>query len=649
MRYFLFRFLKQYLNNSFINLKTIQMKTFPKILKSTLLAFLVVFATSCSDDDETPPVIITEEGTIVEVAQDNNLSSLVAALQKADVSANYNLEAALSDETATFTVLAPSNAAFSDLLARLDGFETLDDFSNEALQDLLGVILTYHVVPDAAVASTALTEGQVITTLQGETLSVSVEGGVSFTDAAGEVANVTTADVSAINGIVHVIDKVLLPQAALDALEDVLLSSITDLAISTPTLSNLVAALQAADGDLPNVLEGDGPFTVFAPTDEAFEAFLEDNDFASLGDVPVDVLTQVLLNHVVSGTLLAADLTTGYQSSLSTAGPDGASLSLYIDTDDGVVINADAKVTENGADNKAINGVVHIVDDVIDLPNIVDHAVANSNLTSLVNALTADGNTTFTTLLSDDMETFTVFAPVNSAFDGFTNPADNDINDILSNHVIVGTAAFAASLSNSYENTAATNTDGDNLSIYINTDDGVKLNGLSTVAVADIVATNGVIHAVDTVIDLPTVVTFATADPNFSSLVGALTTDGQPDYVGVLSTANGIAPAPFTVFAPINDAFAALAEVPTGDALTAVLDHHVIGGANIVSSDLSDGLVSPATLEGDTLTFSIDSENTVTITDGSGNTDIGIIAVDVQAVNGVIHAINKVMIPNTDN
>jgi uncharacterized surface protein with fasciclin (FAS1) repeats len=629
------------------------MKELMKIIKPTMLALLVVFATSCNNDDDGPVIPPVENDNIVETAQaTGSLSSLVSALAKADESANNDLITILSDETATFTVLAPTNDAFSSLLARLDGFDSLDDFNNEQLQDLLAAILAYHVVPGAAVTSGQLTEGLSITTFQGENLTVSLEGGVTFTDAAGEAATVTTADVVTENGIVHIIDKVLIPQAALDALSDVLLSSITDLAISVPTLSNLVAALQAAEGDLPTVLATGGPFTVFAPTDDAFAAFLEANNFATLGDVPVDVLTQVLLNHVVSGTNLSTDLATGYVSSLSTAGPAEANLSMFINTMGGemenqVVINGTSTVT--AADNKAINGVVHIVDAVIGLPNVVDHAVANPNLASLVGALTADGNTTFTTLLSDSETDFTVFAPLNAAFDNFTNPADNDINTILANHVISGAAANAASLSNTYFNTAATNADGDELSIYVNVDDGVVLNGTSTVAAADIVATNGIIHAVDTVIDLPTVVTFATADPTFSSLVGALTAEGQPDFVSVLSTPTGTAPAPFTVFAPTNDAFAALAAVPSGDALTDVLNHHVIAGANIVSGDLSDGLESPATLEGDTLTFAIDADGNVTITDGSGNSNIGIIAVDVQANNGVIHAINKVMIPDTTN
>lgn len=634
------------------------MKT--KFLNRFLLLLLATFVLACSDDDDNgvdhnddPDMI---ELNIVETAQaTESVSILVSALAKADESSSNDLISTLSDETTDFTVLAPTNDAFTDLLERLDGFDSLDDFNDEQLQDLLATILTYHVVAGASVTSGDLSEGQVITTVQGEDLLVSLTGGVYFTDAAGESAQVTLADVETNNGVIHLIDKVLLPQAAIDALADVLLYSITDLAIATPTLSNLVAALQAADGDLPTVLAGEGPFTVFAPTDTAFETFLSDNGFASLGDVPVEVLTQVLLNHVVSGANFSTDLTAGYISTLSTAGVGGNNLSMLVDLSSGVSLNGVSSVST--ADVKALNGVVHIVDAVIGLPNIVDHAVANSDLTELVGALTAEGNTTFTDLLSDSTTDFTVFAPVNSAFTAFTNPNSNALDAILSNHVIVGTAAFSASLTNSYVTTAATNSDGDALSMYINTDDGVTLNGGSMVAAADIVATNGVIHAVDAVIDLPTVVTFAVADPTFSTLVTALTElTPETDFAGILSRSeggntDGINP-DFTVFAPTNDAFAALASIPEEDVLTQVLLHHVVAGANVRSTDLTqDGDTMATTLEGDGMTITLPGTGTniADITDGSGTTGIGIIAVDVQANNGVIHVLNQVMIPDTTN
>lgn len=623
------------------------MKTLLRITGRTLLPFLLIFA-SCSDDDDgmDPPPEVTVN--IVEAAQATaDLSTLVAALQKADESANNDLITALSGE-GPFTVFAPTNQAFADLLAQLDGFDSLDDFSTQELQDLLAVILTYHVVPGAAAMSTDLSDGQSLTTLQGSTLTVSTTGGVFIGDATDTDAQVTTADVETSNGVVHIIDKVLLPQAILDELADIILVPITDLAIGNENLENLVAALVAADGDLPTVLRGDGPFTVLAPTDEAFETFL---DGASLEDIPTDVLTQVLLNHVISGEIYSTDLQglgSGYTSTLATGAGD-ENMSIFFDTSDGVTFNGVSSVVT--PDVKALNGVVHVVDAVIDLPNIVDHAVANPNLSSLVAALTSGGNTTFTDLLSNAEEEFTVFAPVNDAFAAFTNPNSNDINAILANHVVVGASAFSSGLMNSYVNTAAEYDTDENLSLYINTDDGVTLNGVSNVVIADIVATNGVIHAVDAVIDLPTVVTFAAADPNFSTLVQALTElTPSTDFVSVLSAQNGAGDDPFTVFAPTNAAFEALPAIPDEADLIPILQHHVVAGANVRSGDLSDGIMA-TTLEGDAITINLPGtgDNIADVTDGAGNTGIGIDAVDVQAINGVIHVLDGVLIPDTTN
>lgn len=623
-----------------------------KVLEQlTRLTFMVLFLafTSCSDDDNgTNPPEPEEEVTIVDAAQATaELSSLVAALQKADESPNNDLVAALDGE-GPFTVFAPTNQAFEDLLAQLDGFDSLDDFNSQQLQDLLAVVLTYHVVADAAVLSSDLSDGQTVTTLQGSSVEISTQGGVFISDATAEAAQVTTADIEVSNGVVHIIDKVLLPQAALDALADVLLVPITDLAIGNENLQNLVAALVAANGDLPTVLRGEGPFTVLAPTDEAFETFLGG---AALEDVPVDVLTNVLLNHVISGEVTSSDLTglgSGYTNTLA-VGAGEQNISLFFDTTDGVTFNGVSNVV--AADVKALNGIVHVVDAVIDLPNIVDHAVANPNLTSLVGALTDGGNTTFTDLLSNEEEDFTVFAPLNDAFSAFTNPNGNDLNAILSNHVVVGAAAFSSGLTNSYVNTAAEFDTDENLSLYINTDDGVTLNGVSNVVLADIVATNGVIHAVDAVIDLPTVVTFAAADPNFSTLVQALTElTPSVDFVSVLSAQGGAGSDPFTVFAPTNDAFAALAAIPAEADLIPVLQHHVVAGANVRSGDLSDGIMA-TTLEGDAITINLPGtgDNIADVTDGAGNTGIGIDVVDVQAINGVIHVVDTVLIPDTTN
>ncbi|MCK8479606.1 fasciclin domain-containing protein [Psychroserpens algicola] len=432
--------------------------------------------------------------------------------------------------------------------------------------------------------------------------------------------------------------------------------NIVEIASANPNLSSLVAALQAADGDLVTVLSGSGPFTVLAPTNDAFDAFLGDNDLA---DIPTDVLQQVLLNHVISADLTSTDLValgSGYRST-NADGAGGENLSIYFNTANGVSFNGVSSVVSGGADIDATNGTIHIVDAVIGLPNIVDHAVANSDLSDLVGALTAGGNTTFTDLLSTPGD-FTVFAPDNNAFSNFTNPNGNDIPNVLSNHVIAGTTAISSSLVSGYVSTAAVNSDGDNLSMYISIDGGVMLNGSSLVLQSDIVATNGVIHVVSEVIDLPTIVTHAIANTNLSSLVVSLQeADGSAANPMLISTLSG--DGPFTVFAPLDSAFTALLDSNSAwnspadiddDLLNSVLTHHVIAGANVRAEDLTDGIM-PTTFEGDMITINLPGNdgNAAKITDGAGNSDIDIVLTNVQAINGVVHAIESVLIPDTMN
>ena len=185
-----------------------------------ILLLALITLGSCSDDDDnggtTPP---DDDLNIVETADaTNDLSSLVAAITAADLSPNNTLAATLSGD-GPFTVFAPTNDAFTELLANLDGFNSLSDFDTTAEQDLLAAILSYHVVVGAAVESSTLEDEQVIPTLQGENLIASVDGNdIDIDDATDEDADVDMPDVATTNGIVHVIDKVLIPQAVLDAL-----------------------------------------------------------------------------------------------------------------------------------------------------------------------------------------------------------------------------------------------------------------------------------------------------------------------------------------------------------------------------------------------------------------------------------------------
>jgi uncharacterized surface protein with fasciclin (FAS1) repeats len=292
---------------------------------------------------------------------------------------------------------------------------------------------------------------------------------------------------------------------------------------------------------------------------------------------------------------------------------------------------------------------------------ITQIAASNSNYSSLVAALSRVD-------LDDVLNqpgNYTVFAPTNAAFttflqaNGFANLAavpDNVLEQVLLNHVIAD-ELFANELSTGYVKTlgkgAASNTN--TLSLFVNTASGVRLNGVSSVVTTsgsfNINASNGVIHTVDAVIGLPTVVTHAAANPNFTSLVSALTRPGNTtQFVDIL---NGTASSPFTVFAPTNAAFTSLLanDLPAGTTLAnlaeptldKVLKYHVITGGNVLASSLPSALTNQNTFLGQT--FQIGTNGGARIVDFNNRTS-NIVATDVQCANGVIHVLDKVLLPN---
>lgn len=220
-------------------------------------------------------------------------------------------------------------------------------------------------------------------------------------------------------------------------------NTITGLAVKNENLKILVQALTRAD--LATTLKGAGPFTVFAPTDAAFTAFLKTTPYATINDVPKDVLTQILLNHVVSGSVKSTALTTTYIKTLAKGSASATNnLSMYVDITSGVKLNGVATVTT--ADVMASNGVIHVVDAVIGLPTVVTHALANKNFTSLVGALTGSGQPNFVGTLSGT-GSFTVFAPTNAAFTalntelapgGIASVSAANLTKVLQYHVVSG-------------------------------------------------------------------------------------------------------------------------------------------------------------------------------------------------------------------
>ncbi len=334
--------------------------------------------------------------TIVDIAvEDGRFTTLVTALEAA------GLVEALQGE-GPFTVFAPTDDAFAALPeGALEGL--LAD--TEALSN----VLLYHVASGAVKAADVVgLDGQEVASLSGENFKIMLDGSNVMING----SKVIIPDIEGSNGVIHVIDAVILPPADEMAVEEDMAEdkmekmdqTIVDIALSDENFSTLVTALEAAG--LVEALQGEGPFTVFAPTNEAFEALPEGALEALLADP--EVLTDVLLYHVVEGKAMAADVVELDGQKVETL------LGQYIDIMiDGETVMADgAQVV--AADITATNGVIQVIDSVL-LPetrSIVDIAVEDGRFTTLVAALEAAG-------LVEALQAegpFTVFAPTDEAF-----------------------------------------------------------------------------------------------------------------------------------------------------------------------------------------------------------------------------------------
>lgn len=271
--------------------------------------------------------------------------------------------------------------------------------------------------------------------------------------------------------------------------------NIAEIVANDANFSTLKTALDRAN--LTSVLEGTGPFTVFAPTNAAFTAAGID-----VNTIDAATLSDVLLYHVLGGSVKSTDLAAGqtYASTAAEAGPNGEQLSILIEkTGSAVKVNNSANVTT--ADVEATNGVIHIIDKVLLPLDVVGHAAANSNFTSLVGALGAAAGD-LTTVLSGDGP-FTVFAPVNSAFEAISSVTSTltaeQLASVLTYHVVSGnvlssdlTNGMKVATVNGQEFTV--NISGSNVTLTSSSGNTAK------VVLTDVQGTNGVIHVLDAVI-----------------------------------------------------------------------------------------------------------------------------------------------------
>jgi uncharacterized surface protein with fasciclin (FAS1) repeats len=311
-----------------------------QFLKYVLAASAAFTLAACGgSDDPAPAPSPAPTKNVVELAQGTaDLSILVEAVVAADLATTLS-------GAGPFTVFAPTNAAFAAALTELG--LTKAELLAPANKALLTQILTYHVV-SGKVLKAQVPVGTPIVTLQGE--SFTVDSTLAITDQRGRKANITATDIVATNGVVHLIDKVILPTN----------KNVVQVAQSNPDFSVLVEAVVAAG--LTTTLSGTGPFTVFAPTNAAFTAALTELGLTKaqlLDPANKALLTKILTYHVVSGKVLKAQVPVG--TPITTLQTE----TFTVDSTLTITDQRGRKAKIVATDIAATNGVVHVIDKVI--------------------------------------------------------------------------------------------------------------------------------------------------------------------------------------------------------------------------------------------------------------------------------------------
>jgi transforming growth factor-beta-induced protein len=571
----------------------------------------------CDGDDDdgmvTPPT--TDPASIAELAADqDNLTTLVAALEAA------GLDATLADENATFTVFAPADAAF-------DAYDVDFLVGNT---DLLSEVLQFHVVQGAAALAGDLSDGDTFTTVQGDDITISIRDGSVFVNG----AQVTTADVEASNGVVHIIDDVLLTNRT--AGERLLVTNATE------SLYNAIDQAGLADAfNDPN-----NEWTTFAPNNAAFGAA----DLSGFSDTEVQAILQYHTLDGITDSAALLQLLADNGGEVSVATNQGEEITFREEADGSISLNGgQATLDLENLDQRASNGIIHQIDGVLVPPTLQPPSLAGlvsetSSLSTLNAALGAVG---LDATLADEAATFTVFAPEDASFAPYDVEylLDNPtlLEEVLGFHVVQGAAVFSGDLS---DGDTFTTVQGDDITISIR-DGNVFVDG-AQVTTPDVAASNGVAHLIDDVLlTNRTVVERATVTSDFSILA---------DLVGEAGLADALSgPGPdgedgITVFAPTNAAFLAAldandngtidsSEIPSNAA--DILQYHVLDDV-FFAADVPTSETALPTLEGADVTV-VRSGSEVTINPNAD--DASVVAPDVEASNGVIHGIDTVLIP----
>jgi len=550
----------------------------------------------------------------VAAADQATFSTLQAALDSGALS-DVKAMLGLQNGGAVQTLFAPTNAAF-DAYMESRGEEGTPMTTAELLAvPELATIVRYHV------ATGEVKPGEVSA---GDRQTLYADGNVTVTTAQSSEVFVdgvalATSPSQAGNGVVNAIDKLLMP-------------NVVEVAKSSRNTTALVEALGSAE--LVDTLTGPGPFTVFAPTNAAFEAYLAKMAM-TFDELQADKegLAQLLKKHVVPSGIMVADAERGVPSTtlareelnLTKTGSD-----LYVD---GVLVSR--------ADLQSGNGVVHTVEAVLELaptPTLVELATAQG-FTHLVSAVAKAGLTPEL----NGMTKYTLFAPRNDAFeiaafalgDGdFADFLDRpDLREILEYHMVAG-EMDGSGLANS----TFASVHGADLMF-----DDAMMMGWTTVTRTDLRATNGLMHVVNEVMLPPSLMDVLTGDTTLKVLAAALSAANLTEMFGWPNQGGAM----YTVFAPTDAAFQALIDgddsIADEDALLAmpnlpeILKYHVVPG-KVMAADLTS--VSPLDTLHPVAQLTVAGRPDQPTVDGAG-----LAAEDIIAGSGVIHKMDVVLMP----
>ncbi len=610
-------------------------------MRRALLVCLTVAA--CSNGAVTQP-----DASIFEiVSQRADLTTLTQLLEDAD------LESALSDRALRATLLAPSNAAFDAVDPELLAFIRLNP-------ELLLRLLQYHVVTEVRpLGSFNLSQGEALPTLEGTDVFVAGTQPtiIRLQDAVGQLVDFVVPDVSAGLSVIHVVDRVLLPEVI-----EVPPGSIVEVLTAAGTFDTLLEAastLHVGDTALASVLDAPGPTTLFAPTDDAFtDLGLDLSTLASDTDLG-DVVTNILLAHVVPGSWdLQRIATRGVLRPLG-----GTALEFQVGSDQPP--NPQPPTIGGAAlrnpDVRADNGRVHVLGEVILPRRTLDVVTTTAALSRLAEIIVGDASVATRAGLAPEVfagdRPITVFAPIDAALATAALPAE-DLDRILQNHVLDG-QLDAEDLTGRADGSQLQTLTGDVLTVRKGDDGSLRLadgrGQLVNVISTDLRALDGVIHFIDGVLfpseepppDIVGALHRLTDDPSAELSFDRLLSAATVATVEATTVANVLGgPGPFTLFAPTDAAFDELGLDLTTVATNVHLQRVV---ANILLTHTASRSLSAADLEGlaavPTLartTIAVDSERTPTRVGGA---DLGL--TDLVATNGRIHVVQAVIRPAT--